>query len=163
MKKFSMFFILASLFLFSLITPAQTSTTESQKEAYYLLTYDVAAIDSAGTATSEFFGMNQYLTGSSLFTNPFSYWWNITVAANGGAADTVVMEIIFDGHHNNMWSALDTVTLLVSGTTATGVQLLDFNNWRSPNNKYRIRATQVATGSPVTDFKSQAIFIKPTD
>ncbi len=163
MKKLSMFLIVASLLLFSLVTPAQTSTTESDKEGYYLLTYNVASIDSAGADTSGFFGMNQFLTGSSLYTYPFNFWYNITVAGSGEAVDTVLMTLIFDGHHNDTWVALDSVTLDISGTSGTGVQLMNLNNWRSPNNKYRIRATQDASGSPVTDFKCQAIFIKPTD
>ena len=164
MKQLMVFLTL--FLLFSFVSYGQTITTESQKEAFTQFSWVEASIDSAGADTSSTFGLNPYLTGSSTITNPFSYWYNITVAGTGTAAagsdeDTIAMYIIFDGYHNTTWAALDTVTLKVTGATHKGVQLMNFNNWRSPDNKYRIRAAQIDGGAAVTAFKTGGIVIKP--
>lgn len=159
MKQLMMFLSLS--LLFSFVSFGQTTTTHSEKEGYVQFRWVEESIDSSSSDTSGTFGLNPYLTGSSTKTNPFNFWYNITVAATGDAADSVLMLIIFDGFHNTKWAPLDTVTLDVSGTSTSGVQLMTLNNWRSPDNKYRIRAITVDDGSAVTAFKTTGIVIKP--
>jgi len=167
MKQLKMFLIFSfALLLFSFTSFAQTTTTESEKEAYIQFTHNAASIDSGGTETSSTFGLNPYLTGSSTITNPFNFWYNITVAGTGAAAagsdiDTVAMLLIFQGYVNAAWAGLDTVTLTVTGATTSGVQLMNFNNWRSPDNRYRIYVEMTDGGAACTSYKSQGIVIKP--
>ena len=153
--------LLLMMTLFAMSSFAQTLTSESDKDGYYQFSWYEAAIDSGGADTSGTIYFNTYLTGSSTITNPFSYWYSLTVAATGAAADSVSTLLIIDAYHNTTWAALDTITLDVSGTSTSGVQLMNLNNWRSPDNKYRIRAVQNDGGSAITAFKTAGIVIRP--